>query len=87
MGVQNNNPSAWIMKGNTLYLQGEYEQAVAAYDQALALSPIPEAAKTNKKIAMKKLEAPAVAEQPPAPAVSVTPEGFVAKLKEWLGMY
>ena len=89
MGVQIINPSAWVQKRNILYLQGEYEQAVAAYDKGLALSPVLQVAKTNKAIAMAKMAAPAA---PAAPATSAAPaaaakqKGIVETIKGWFGM-
>jgi tetratricopeptide (TPR) repeat protein len=84
-------PEGWLAEGNVHFLFGRYEQAIKAYDQAMALYPSNEVVKTNKAIAEYRLSHPEPAGPAPAaaPAPAATPAaaegGFFGKVRSWLG--
>ena len=45
----------WVDKGNALGIQGNYDEAIKAYDDAIKLDPNYAAAWSNKGIALRNL--------------------------------
>ena len=82
------NPDAWLSAANIMYLKGNYEDALKAYDEALALSPGYAVAKTNKAITLAKINPPEVAKPVAEPKRQETePQGgFIQKIKQWLNI-
>lgn len=57
-GLSDLEESARFAQGNALFRQGKYRDAIAAYDQALALKPGDTDAKENRALAEEMLEQP-----------------------------
>jgi predicted Zn-dependent protease len=66
--------AAWYKKGNAYLAIGKYQNAVGAYDRALAMNPGIADAKTNRGIALAKIEAAGSPQNAVTPVISTTTE-------------